>query len=207
VERSQNIEKTIFPNFFNIQFLYFLKKMDIVLFGIQWSGKWTQAHKILKENQNFSYLSTGDFFRSVCTNPNAIWDFIKKKINNWLLVPDDFTISVFHLFLKTVGESDRILLDWYPRSIAQIDDLIDTYQKNKRKIIWINLVISDEVAIQRAMSRWRDDDTIPKIKTRIEEYYKNTKPTIDYFGQKFDLINIDAQRPIDQIFEDIKKYI
>lgn len=49
------------------------KMKDILLFGIQGSGKGTQARKILtKYPQNFSYFEPGNILRAIKSNDNAI---------------------------------------------------------------------------------------------------------------------------------------
>ena len=46
---------------------------DIVLFGIQGSGKGTQAQKILAEHADqFVYFEVGNIFRALKSNDNAL---------------------------------------------------------------------------------------------------------------------------------------
>ncbi|OLS02122.1 adenylate kinase [Tissierella creatinophila] len=49
----------------------------------------------------------------------------------------------------------------------------------------------------------RDDDKIDTVATRIEVYFKQTEPLIDYYRQKGLILDIDGTRDIKQIFETI----
>ncbi len=182
-------------------------KKDIILFGIQGSGKWTQAEKILEKFNNFAYLSTGDIFRALIKWwKNPVGDYITDRISKWILIPDDLTIAIFKLYYHTI-EDKSMLLDGYPRSIAQIDDLIAFEKEENRQMVGINFALPENIAIERMLSRWRWDDTEEWIKKRLEEYYAKTAPTIEYFGEHCKLVDIDATRSIEKIFADVVKVI
>lgn len=49
----------------------------------------------------------------------------------------------------------------------------------------------------------RDDDKEETVKKRIEVYIEQTQPLIDYYSKKRLLFNVDGNKSIDEIFEDI----
>lgn len=49
----------------------------------------------------------------------------------------------------------------------------------------------------------RDDDKVETVKTRINVYFEQTQPLIDYYKAKGLLLDIDGIRPIDDIFKTI----
>jgi len=51
----------------------------------------------------------------------------------------------------------------------------------------------------------RSDDKLESVVKRLEVYEKETKPLIDYYTRKDILVNIDGNKSIDEVFEDIKK--
>lgn len=53
----------------------------------------------------------------------------------------------------------------------------------------------------------REDDKEDTIKNRIEVYNKNTKPLIDYYNEKGNLANIQGEKDINLVFEDIVKSV
>lgn len=53
----------------------------------------------------------------------------------------------------------------------------------------------------------RKDDTLESVVVRLEEYDKNTKPVLDFYNQLGKLVNIDGDRPMDEVFADIEKLL
>ena len=49
----------------------------------------------------------------------------------------------------------------------------------------------------------RDDDVEETVATRINVYFEQTQPLIDYYQQKELILNIDGTKPIDDIFNTI----
>lgn len=50
----------------------------------------------------------------------------------------------------------------------------------------------------------RSDEDEATVKTRLSTYVEQTKPLIDYYSNKGNLINIDGDQPMDDVFNDIK---
>jgi adenylate kinase len=49
----------------------------------------------------------------------------------------------------------------------------------------------------------RDDDKADTVKRRIEVYYQQTSPLIDYYRDHGKLVEIDGRQSIDQVTEDL----
>lgn len=49
----------------------------------------------------------------------------------------------------------------------------------------------------------RGDDNEESIKTRMKEYYSQTKPLLDYYENKGVLVNINGEQDLDKVTEDI----
>ncbi len=183
---------------------------DIILFGIQWSWKWTQASLIQENHPDaFSYVSTWNIFRALTKWPdNALWRYVNDRMNSWILIDDKVTNSLFQAyFYSVIDEWKSMLIDWYPRTINQLDDIFRLADLEKREIMGIQFTIPDEVAFERMASRWRDDDTQESMKLRIAQFYEHTVPVINYFSQHVDLITVDATQSIKEIAEQVNKII
>ena len=51
----------------------------------------------------------------------------------------------------------------------------------------------------------RKDDTVEKLRQRMDEYENSTKPVIDYFDKLGVVEKINAGKPAAEVFEDVKK--
>lgn len=182
---------------------------DLVFFGIQGSGKGTQANILLENvSDTFSYFSTGDVFRSLTWWDNAIGNYVRDRIAKGELIDDQVTMMLFRsYFYSVLDEGKYMLLDGYPRSIPQIDDMFDFLRSEGRSLLGIQFTLSDEVAIERMQGRGRDDDTLDSIKLRIAQFYDKTQPTIDHFAQHAKLVQVDASRTIEEIAEDVQEIV
>jgi len=182
---------------------------DIILFGAPWAGKWTQAELIVQNNPDiFSWLSTGDVFRSLTSKPNAIGNYISDQLHSGWLISDDVTISLFNAyFYTTLDANKRMLLDWYPRTLTQLHALLDISKKHWRTLRGLFFSLDEKESTLRMKSRWRDgeDDTV--IAKRFEEYYEHTKPLVDAFWKDCELITLDAAGSIEDIHEIVNNYL
>jgi len=211
---------------------------DVVLSWIQWSWKGTQCELLLKEFwSKISYFEAGGILRALQSKPNAIWEYVNDIVNSWKLLPDQFMVKVFDLFLFTLQEAKSILVDWFPRQLWQMYPFLETMQNYNRSLITIVLDIPMEESIKRLTSRrmcktcgailninlhkcdkchvcnsseiyQRDDDKdISSIETRLDLFEEETKPVIDYLKSQWLVKVVDWMQTPDKIFEEILKYI
>ncbi len=182
---------------------------DVLLFWIQWAGKWTQAHALIEAFPwLYSYFSSWDMFRALTWAPNAIGDYVKDIIERGDLISDEVTLALFDAYIQTVIDVEKkMLLDWFPRTIPQMEKMMKLFKEYNREVIGIQFVIPDEVVIERMKERWRKDDTDEGIARRLESYYEQTQPTIDWFEENGTLIKIDANRSVEEIAQDVKNAV
>jgi adenylate kinase len=53
----------------------------------------------------------------------------------------------------------------------------------------------------------RDDDREKVVAHRLEEYAAQTEPLIDYYAQRADMVRVDGNRPMDEVFADLKEHV
>lgn len=53
----------------------------------------------------------------------------------------------------------------------------------------------------------RSDDNLESFETRYQEYVDKTQPLIDYYNSKGILVNIDANKSVTEVFNQIKKML
>ncbi len=128
---------------------------DIVLFWVQWAGKWTQASYILEEYKNkLSYFEAWNILRALKSKPNCLWDYVKDTIDNWNLVSDEFISSMFSAFLSVLNEENKFaLVDGFPRKKLQMDYFLENMNNHNRDFVCIFLDLDKDEAINRLSSR------------------------------------------------------
>ncbi len=180
-------------------------KKDLVLFGIQWSGKWTQAALLMDDFPNYRYLEPGQIFRALTSNKNIISDHIAQRMSQWKMLDDNLAFDLFNMYGHLLTKDDRMLTDWFPRSLPQMYYFLSKEAKYQRDFMWVHFYLSKERAIerllQRAKEQWRKDDTVESITKRLDLFEKETLPVIKYFEQIGKLIVIDADRPVDFVYK------
>lgn len=202
--------------------------MNIILMGIQGSGKGTQA-KLLSRKDNLHHIDVGSLFRKHIKNKTKLGLNVKKYIDRGELVPDKYVLKMVS---KTLDEYDgAFVLDGFPRNIVQAKFLLKNYQITR--VIFLKL--DDRIALKRLMARRvcedckadynilfkkpekygvcdkcggklvrRSDDNEKAIKKRLEKYHAETKPLIKLFKKKNLLITINADKTIDKINNEIR---
>jgi adenylate kinase len=209
---------------------------DIFLSWIQWCGKWTQADLIMKKYPNkFKYFETWAILRALSSTDNAIWNYLRNTVETGWLVKDEVIVAIFNVFLQTVEPTDHLLLDWILRRSWQAKAICEKMKEYWREFIVINFDLDDETVYERLASRvvcaecgnnaiwgivwwtcehcnWKlihrkDDASIGTIKKRIEAFHNETEPVLEWIDQQWRLVHIDAKQSINNIFNEVEKYI
>lgn len=168
--------------------------MKILLIGPQGSGKSTQA-KLLANSLQIPYISTGDIFRKIALEDQRI----KQILDSGGLVDDETTVELVRQRLAQVDCQNGFILDGYPRNLEQAE----TIDLNFDKVFYIN--VPEEEVLKRLLRRGRTDDTAESIKKRLELYYSQTQPRLDYYKRLGILVEVDGRGQIQTVQDEIKK--
>ena len=174
--------------------------MKILLIGPQGSGKSTQA-KLSAGYLNVPVISTGDIFRKLMQEDTGPGRAIKKILDEGRLVDDQTTSKIVKERLSQPDYQGGFVLDGYPRTVEQIR----IFDPEFNKVFYLD--VPEEEVIKRLMARGREDDSEQLIKTRLDLYYKQTKPLLDYYRSQGILIEIDGKGSIEKIQDEIRKYV
>lgn len=205
--------------------------MIIVLLGSPASGKGTQAELIAKEFELY-HLQTGEIARKMAKKDPRIREIVNAgklipEQEMTMYVIDYLKDNVF-LIKDILFEGFPRFISQY----EALSNFLET--KGDDIDLIISLDISKEVAVKRISSRricsecgevynlitnpppsegackcggkliQRQDDLPESIEVRFQYYEDNTKELIDYLDSKGKLFRVNADRPIKEIFEDIK---
>lgn len=183
---------------------------DIVFFGIQGSGKGTQAKLLLEKYPEFQYLEPGQIFRALNSNENLISNYVKETVARGEMVSDHLLFDLVNLCSHIVKEKP-MLMDGFPRTKAQMEFFLKTEIEQGRDFIAINFDLNKEKAIerikQRAIEQNRADDVEESIRKRLEAFEKETMPVINHLRENNKMKDIDADQPIEKVFEEVVRII
>lgn len=124
--------------------------MYIIMLGAPGSGKGTIGNEICNEF-GLTHLATGDIFRDEMKRQTELGKKASEYISNGQLVPDEVTVAMVE---GKLDQLDGVLLDGFPRTVAQADAL-KSYLESKGKSITavVELNVPDEDIVKRTSSR------------------------------------------------------
>lgn len=172
--------------------------MNLILIGIQGSGKSTQGN-LLSEKLGIPYLSAGHIFRLLSKQKTPLGHQIKVVMNAGFLIPDEKTLKIVEEYLEKPQYKKGFILDGFPRTLIQAKE----FKIKVDKAIYIK--ISDKEALWRISGREeiREDETLMAIRKRIEMFHKFTEPVLEFYKSNGILLEADGERPVIDISEDI----
>jgi adenylate kinase len=176
--------------------------MKLILFGPPGAGKGTQAKKI-SSHYSIPHLSTGNIFRYNIKNETELGKKVKSILDAGELVPDETVVDLVVDELQNDKYSNGYILDGFPRTIPQsvaLDKYLDSQDTGID--LFLTLAVPQEELINRILSRGegRSDDTPEKIKTRLEVYYNETEPVLNYYKKQEIVEKVDGMGSIKDIF-------
>ncbi|MFE4837900.1 adenylate kinase [Arthrobacter sp. NPDC056691] len=175
----------------------------ILLIGPPGSGKGTQAHR-LSGQLHIPEISTGDMFRSHLANGSALGREIKEFLDAGNLVPDNLTTAMLRERLQERDARNGFLLDGYPRTVSQMDDLDSILDAAGTRLdAVVEITAHDDEIVRRLLLRseaeGRSDDTEDVIRHRLELYRQETEPVIERYGRRALLVSVDGTADIDAV--------
>ncbi len=183
-----------------------------IIFGPQGSGKGTQS-KLLCEEFDFVHISIGDILRWHVAHHTKLGARVQKIADQGLLVSDEIVEVVLSARLEEHDWNYGFVLDGFPRTPPQAEYLFGNWDIDR--VIYLDL--PDDVVYQRVMHRAglgegagftkRADDNPEVLKTRLAEYHAQTQPLLALYERKHLLLRVDANRPIDAVYHDIRTWL
>lgn len=180
----------------------------VVMLGPPGSGKGTQA-KRLAAAFHVPHISTGDMFRAMQTDTSELAQRVRAIMERGELVPDALTIEMVRERLKKPDARAGAIFDGFPRTIEQataLDAMLKEIYDEQIDVALLLNVPEDEITrriLKRAEVEGRADYTEEVIHKRHQTYLEQTTPLIDYFGRQGKLVEVDGNRPIEAITEDL----
>lgn len=175
----------------------------IFLIGPQGSGKGTQA-KILAESLGFYYWEMGGILRQISKETSPLGLKAKDMLDKGILFPDEFLLEIVKAKLSELPLDKGIIFDGIPRRIGQAQFLLDHLKgMGKSKFVTLFIDLPKEESINRLLLRaekeGRADDTREAIEVRLNYYYNDTLPVLDFLKENSTFVTIDGLPSVDAV--------
>ncbi|CAO2834570.1 unnamed protein product [Amaranthus hypochondriacus] len=174
----------------------------IFVLGGPGSGKGTQCANIVR-HFGYTHLSAGDLLRAEIKSGSKNGTMIQSIIKEGKIVPSEVTVKLLEHAMQE-SENDKFLIDGFPRN-EENRETFESVTGIAPKFVLFFDCPEDEME-KRLLSRnqGREDDNIETIKKRFKVYLESSLPIIAHYSSKGKLKKIDAAKPVDAVFEDVK---
>ena len=174
--------------------------MKVLLIGPQGAGKSTQAD-LLAIGLGLPKITMGDIYRKLAQEGNELGKRVKEILEKGYLMDDPTTAKIISERLSQSDCQNGFVIDGYPRTLEQAR----LFDPGFDKVIYLKL--DPKEAVERLLKRGRADDTEVLIKNRLDLYFQQTQPLLDYYKDKGILTEINALGDISKVQDEIKKFI
>lgn len=179
--------------------------MRIVLMGPPGAGKGTQA-VVVAEKLGIPHISTGDIFRANVSAGTPLGIDAKRYMDAGEYVPDSVTNAMVRDRLAQPDAATGFLLDGYPRTLDQInelDDILSSIGHAVERVVEITADTDEVVArlLNRAKEQGRADDTEDVIRRRLEVYAEQTAPLTAVYSERGILVQVDGLGAVAEVTE------
>ena len=178
-----------------------------LLIGPPGAGKGTQA-ALLANAYSIPAISTGDIFRANVKNKTELGLQVKSIMDRGEYVPDSLTNELIRDRLSDADAEAGFLLDGYPRTNNQVNELDDILSSQHRILDAVILLVADtdelvRRLLKRAEEQGRTDDTEEIIRHRQDVYLAETQPLIEIYSDRDLVVEIDGLGQVGEVTERI----
>ncbi|MBT4384774.1 adenylate kinase [Candidatus Peregrinibacteria bacterium] len=199
--------------------------MDIILFGMQGSGKGTQAKRIA-EALSLEIFEAGAALRKLSQEDSELAQKVKSIMEAGNLVPTEVVMEIIQDFISKLPEGKSVLFDGIPRSNDQKEQLDEIMNSSGRNFTGILIDITEQEALRRLTTRkictgckavyasfydkekceacdgelgTRKDDTPDAIRVRLDTFQAKTLPVIQDYEKEGKMIKVNGEQSIQEV--------
>ena len=180
--------------------------MRLLFVGPPGSGKGTQC-EVLSETLGVPHISTGDLLREAVRAGGIAGRRAQHFMSAGRLVPDRLVLRILEARLARPDARTRgYLLDGFPRTVAQAR-AFETLPGARGFDAVVVLTLPRAVVVDRLAARGRTDDTEASVRRRLEIYERVTVPMIAWCAERYPLVRVAADRPVEVVTADILRHL
>ena len=209
--------------------------MNLILLGMPGAGKGTQAD-LIKNKFHIPTISTGAILREVSNSNSPLAKKVRGFLDAGTLVPDEIIVEMLVQRVEEDDCKDGFILDGFPRNLDQAKAL-ENAGIAISNVIFLKIseaeIISrmsgrrvhlpsgrsyhivhnppknegrdDETGEELVL---RDDDKPEVIKKRLEVYFQETEPLLDfYINSEIIFDEVDASKSVEDVTNEIFKIL
>ena len=209
--------------------------MNLILLGMPGAGKGTQA-EIIQKDFDIANISTGAMMREVSRSEGELAEKVQTYSSSGTLVPNDIIVEMLVQRIGQDDCRKGFLLDGFPRNLDQ-GKALDSANVSIDLVLYLS-ISEDEIINRMSGRRvhlssgrsyhvihnppqkegfdditgealiQREDDAPEVIKKRLDVYFNETEPLLDFYRNKnLKFIEIDASKSLDEVTESIRQSI
>ena len=185
--------------------------MDLVLFGIQGSGKGTQAKRLAAEF-GYDIFEAGGELRKIAASGSPLGDKVKSFIDVGHLVPHEIIITVVKEAILQRPKTQKILFDGIPRDVHQMQDFDIILREIGRDFRCIHILLTPGEGMQRLQKRAEhegraDDANSSIIERRMKTFTEKTMPVIEKYKKEGKMMEIDGMKTVEEVYQELTEIL
>jgi adenylate kinase len=203
--------------------------VNLVMMGPPGAGKGTQAERFARE-RGIPKISTGEILREAVAAKTELGLAVKSVMENGGLVGDDLIIGIVRERLARPDARAGFVLDGFPRTVPQAKAL-DALMEGRGPLVIVEIQVPDEELVRRVRLRricakcgtaatafgdgaavcrtcggelvQRSDDKEDVIRERLNVYWRETKPLIDFYHERPTYRVVDGAQSPEKVREQL----
>ncbi len=174
--------------------------MRVLLVGAPGSGKGTQA-KLLAAHFGVPHISSGQLLRDHMAQGTEEGRAAAALVDAGDFVPDELVAAVLRDPVQRAAAGGGYILDGFPRTLTQAQHVqLNAEGTDFAVETAVNLDVPHDELVRRLLARARGaDDTRNVIEHRLDVFDTRTRPMLEFFDQRGELVTVDGGRPVDEV--------
>ncbi|MEO6714994.1 MAG: adenylate kinase [Mycobacteriales bacterium] len=174
--------------------------MRVLLVGAPGSGKGTQA-QLLSAHFGVPHISSGQLLREHMSRGTDEGRQAAELVDAGDLVPDELVEAILREPVRRAAEQGGYILDGFPRTLTQAQHVqLSPDGADFAVQAAVHLDVAHDELVRRLLARARGaDDNKHVIEHRLEVFEKHTRPMLDFFAERGELVTVAAAHAVEEV--------